>query len=73
MHLDMYRMSALPVRIHSCMFVLQQVSYTTKIAFLIRGFSYRNQNFILYTCTVYAQSVCSTCAYLFLYVSTATG
>ena len=41
MHLYIYRMSALPVRIHSCMFVLQQVNYVTKAPFRARGSTIR--------------------------------
>ena len=44
MHLHMYRMSALPVRIHSCMFVLQQVNYVTKAAFLEHGVTIKNRD-----------------------------
>ena len=42
--LYMCRVYALPVLICSCLFLLQQVSYTTKTAFRARGFSIQNQD-----------------------------
>ena len=41
--LYMHRVYALPVLICSCMFLLQQVSYTTKTALQAHGFTIKNK------------------------------